>query len=80
MGVLGWGGWVRGVGLGGLFEEDGPGVRSVTRGERGRNVPLHHPDSVRAQGRLNSCPLSWIHLFDTHLLPTRTGQAACLVL
>lgn len=31
------------------------------------------------QRLLNSCPRSWIHLLDTHLLPTRTGQAACRV-
>ena len=31
-------------------------------------------------GLLNSCPRSCIHLFETHLVPTRTGHAACLVL
>lgn len=35
--------------------------------------------SSTAHGLLNSWPRSWIHLFDTHLIPARTGQAACLV-
>ena len=32
------------------------------------------------QGLVNSCPLSWIQKFDTHLVPARTGHAACLVI
>lgn len=27
-------------------------------------------------GRINSCPLSWNHLLQTHLNPVSTGQAA----
>lgn len=40
---------------------------------------LYYSSILTLQGRLNSWPLSWIHLFDTHFWPTRTGQAACLV-
>lgn len=34
----------------------------------------------RLQGLLNSCPTIWIHLLLTHLVPNKTGHAACLVL
>lgn len=40
---------------------------------------LYYSSILTLQGRLNSWPLSWIHLFDTHFWPTKTGQAACLV-
>lgn len=33
----------------------------------------------KPHGRRNSWPRSWIHLLDTHLVPVRTGQAACRV-
>lgn len=40
---------------------------------------LYYSSMLTLQGRLNSWPLSWIHLFDTHFWPTKTGHAACLV-
>merc|ERR1719308_341634 len=30
-------------------------------------------------GLVNSCPLSWIQKLETHLVPARTGHAACRV-
>lgn len=39
----------------------------------------HHSAGFRPHLRRNSCPCSWIHLLDTHFVPTITGHAACLV-
>lgn len=45
-----------------------------------REPRLRHSSSDNVHGRRNSCPRSWSHLLETHLFPTSTGQAACLVL
>lgn len=54
--------------------------RSGGVGNSPRNSGLDYQfDSSNPHGLLNSWPRSWIHLLETHLFPTKTGQAACRV-